>query len=169
MTREISEDQLQETILEACRAVGRRAFHTSDSRKQVRTPRGYQMVGDELAAGYPDLTLAPLRNGPQGSGPEGSPDPGEAVWAELKGPDGRLEQGQVEWLDDLPPHRAFVWKPEDLDDALGIVQEGHPPGTCRTCWTCSRDEIVRRVGVRKRGRAGGAPAAIGRRARGGRG
>ena len=156
----ISEDELQETILAACQAIGRRVFHTSDSRKQVRTKRGYELVGDELAAGYPDLTVAPPGTGQ------------EAIWAELKGPKGRLEETQAEWLDDLPAHRSFVWGPGDLDQALAIIQQGHPQGACRTCWTCSREEIIRRIGVRRKRAEGGSPPGIPaggvRPARGGR-
>ena len=155
----IGEDQLQETLVEACQAVGRRVFHASDSRKQVRTTRGYELVGDELAAGYPDLTVAPLPGG------------WDAIWAELKGPKGRLEEQQVEWLDDLPPHRGFVWRSDDLDEAVGIIQAGHPQAECRTCWTCSREEIIRRIGVRRKreGRGStGVPAGRAGPARGGR-
>ena len=139
----ISEDQLQETLVAACRATRRRVFHAGDSRKQVRTKQGYELVGDELATGYPDLTVAPRR------------EDGLAIWAELKGPEGRLEEGQVEWLDDLPHHQAFVWESRDLDEALEIIQRGHPAGVCRTCWACSREEIIERIHIRKkRGAAG---------------
>ena len=138
----ISEDQLQSTLVQACQAIRRRVFHTSDSRKQVRTKDGYGMVGDDLAAGYPDLTVA-----------KGMSEP--AFWAELKGPRGRLEEGQVDWLDDLPAHQAFVWRSQDLDEALEIIQQGHPGGICPTCWACSREEIIARVGMRGKKRPAG--------------
>ena len=138
----ITENDLQHTLIETCRAARRRVFHTSDSRKQVRGPEGYELVGDRLAGGYPDLTI--------GGGREA-----DTIWAELKGRKGHLSEEQVEWLDDLPPHRAYVWQPGDLDEAIEIITRGHP-GTgwetllpCRSCWTCHREEILQRVGTRK--------------------
>ena len=65
----IMEDELQNTLVEACWANQRKVFHTGDSRKQVRGPDGYEMVGDILTQGYPDLTIG---------GREGT------IWAELK-------------------------------------------------------------------------------------
>ena len=142
------ETELQNTLLETCGAAGRRVFHSSDSRKQVRGAEGsYELVGDTLSRGYPDLTIGEGR------------DAGTA-WAELKGPRGRLEGEQVKWLDDLPAHRAYVWRPEDLEEANSIILRGHPRGAdgtlraCRSCWTCSREEILKRVGVRRRRPAG---------------
>ena len=130
----LTEDDLQKTLIDTCRATGRRVFHTSDSRKQVRGQEGYEMVGDPLARGYPDLTVV---------------GHGETLWAELKGPRGKLEEEQVRWLDELPSHRGYVWRTDDLDEAIEIVTRGHPEGSCRSCWACCREEILKRVGIRK--------------------
>ena len=133
----ITEGELQNTLVEACWANQRKVFHTGDSRKQVRGPEGYELVGDTLTQGYPDLTIG---------GREG------VIWAELKSAKGRLDQEQVEWLDNLPPHQSHVWQPSDLEEAMEIIASGHPRREtgCRTCWTCSREEILQRVKVRKR-------------------
>ena len=144
----ITEGELQNTLVEACWANQRKVFHTGDSRKQVRGPDGYELVGDTLTRGYPDLTIG---------GREG------VIWAELKSAKGRLDQEQVEWLDNLPAHQSHVWQPSDLEEAMQIIASGHPKllpreeTGCRTCWTCSREEILQRVKVRKRrpkGKAG---------------
>ena len=139
----ITENDLQNTLVETCTAAGLRVFHTSDSRKQVRVGDSHQMVGDILTRGYPDLTIGGR---------------GNAIWAELKGDKGKLEEEHVGWLDDLPPHQAYVWQPEDLEQAMEIITRGHPgpgssPRPCRSCWTCSREEILQRVGKRKRRKA----------------
>ena len=137
----ITEDQLQNTLVQACGAARRPVFHPSDSRKQVRGKDGYEMVGDLLTKGYPDLTIGGRK---------------ETIWAELKGPRGRLEEEQVEWMDQLPEHRAYVWQPRDLEEALRVIDQGHPHNRegetpCETCWTCSRKEILKRVGTRRKG------------------
>ena len=102
----ITEEQLQHTLVEACRANQRKVFHTTDSRKQVRGPDGYEMVGDTLTQGYPDLTIG---------------DREDTIWAELKSAKGKLEQEQVEWLDNLPAHQSHVWQPSDLEEAMRII------------------------------------------------
>ena len=134
----MTERELQNTLLETCQALDLPAFHVHDSRREVRDRDGRRsLVGDIQAQGYPDLTVARR---------------GETLWAELKGPRGRLETAQVTWLDRLPEHRAFVWRVEDLDQAMAILGGGHPEGICRSCWSCSREEIIKRVGTRRRGR-----------------
>ena len=134
----MSENDLLRQVVEIFRAGGRRVFHVSDSRKQVRGNQGYVLVGDELARGYPDLTIT-------GRGPGAARQ--DVIWAELKGPEGQLEPQQVEWLDDLPAHRAYVWAEQDLDTAAQVQFSGHPAGG-RTCWTCRREEIIRQFGIR---------------------
>ncbi len=120
----ITERELQNTLLETCDALGIRAFHVHDSRRQVRKDGRLQLVGDARASGYPDLTIIAQ---------------GGAIWAELKSEKGKLNPDQVEWLESLPPHRAHVWRGRDLDLAIDIIRRGHPPGNCPTCWTCSRE------------------------------
>lgn len=132
----ISERELQATIITACELTGRLVFHLEDARRRVRRHGDHLMVGDAQTAGYPDLTIARQ---------------GEILWAELKGARGRLETRQVEWLDQLPPHQAYVWQPEHLDHALEIIQRGHP-AEAGTCWACHRAEILKRCGVRRQNR-----------------
>ena len=130
----ITERELQATIIEIFEAVGRQVFHVGDSRKEVRNGDTYTLVGDAQTAGYPDLTIA---------------GGGEVIWAELKSSRGKLEPEQVEWLDALPPHRAYIWQPRDLDLAARVAGSGHPADG-NTCWTCHRDEIIKRIGVKQR-------------------
>ena len=130
----MTENEILRQVVAIFEAGGRRVFHSSDSRKQVRNRDwGYRLVGDDLARGYPDLTIAGCSK--------------DTIWAELKGPDGRLEPEQVEWMDDLPAHRAYVWGEQDLDVAAQVQFSGHPPDG-RTCWTCRRGEIIGRFGIR---------------------
>ncbi len=137
----ITEQELQATVIEVLEAAGWRVFHVSDSRKEVRDGETYRLVGDPQAAGYPDLSASRS---------------GDALWAELKSQRGKLEPEQVEWLDDLPPHRACVWQPRDLDRAIAVAGSGHPAEGA-TCWACHRDEILKRVGVKRRSRGEARP------------
>ena len=138
----IAERELQATIIEACETLGLRVFHVHDARREVQGRSGRRLVGDAQAAGYPDLTIA---------------GNGRTVWAELKSGRGKLEPEQAEWLDMLPAHQSYVWQPRDLDLALRIVVSGHPADGS-TCWTCRREEILERVGI-KRKTGGAGPAA----------
>ena len=98
MTRLISEAQFQNTVIEIFRAHGCPVFHIGDSRREIRRRDGTRLlVGDHRARGYPDLTIA------------GTPD--EVIWAELKAEGKYPTPEQREWLDRLPPHRAYVWRP----------------------------------------------------------
>ncbi len=112
----ISERELQATLIAAGELVGRQVFHLEDARKVVRSRNHnwYALVDDSQAAGYPDLTIARQ---------------GQVLWAELKGSHGRLDHRldhrQVNWLDHLPPHHACVWKPENLDQPLEIINAGN--------------------------------------------
>ena len=130
----ITEKELQATIIELFEATGRQVFHVGDSRKEVWNGEAYTLVGDTQAAGYPDLTIA---------------GGGEVIWAELKSKRGKLEPEQVEWLDALPEHQAYIWQPKDLDLATRVAGSGHPADGS-TCWTCHRDEIIKRIGVKRR-------------------
>ena len=124
MTRLISEAQFQNTVIEIFQAHGCPVFHIGDSRREIRRRDGTRLlVGDHRARGYPDLTIA------------GTPD--EVIWAELKAEGKYPTPEQREWLDRLPPHRAYVWRPGDLDTVELVAQRGHPPDG-RTCWTCRR-------------------------------
>ena len=139
----VTETELLNTVTEIFEVQGCRAFHVNDSRREVNEDGRRKLVGDAQAAGYPDLTIAGVRQ--------------TVIWAELKSRTGKLEPEQVEWLDDLPPHQAYVWKPDDLDVIARIAESGLHPNDGRTCWTCRREEIIKRTGVR-RGRKAGDPA-----------
>ena len=132
----VTEKELQTTVSVAFEAAGQRVFHIGDSRKEVMDGERYELVGDTQAAGYPDLTIA---------------GGGKILWAELKSQQGKLEPLQVEWLDELPAHQAYVWRPEDLERALEVAISGHRAAG-PTCWTCHREEILKRIGVRRRKR-----------------
>ena len=106
-----SEKAFQTALLEAIRLSGGMVYHAHDSRRQVRSGEGYALVGDADAKGYPDLTILTRKR--------------EVIWAELKSPKGKVTAEQAAWLRNLPPHKAFLWRPADFDDAARIVQEGH--------------------------------------------
>ena len=139
----ITETELLNTVTEIFEAHGYRAFHVNDSRREVSVGGRRTLVGDAQATGYPDLTIAGVS--------------GTVILAELKSRTGKLEPEQVEWLDRLTPHQAYVWKPDDLDIIAKVAESGLHPNDGRTCWACRREEIILRTGVR-RGRTGGDPA-----------
>lgn len=92
-----SEAELQEAIRAAAMMGGWLYYHTHESR---RSP-----------AGFPDVVLAHPRRR-------------ELVIAELKRTDGRLTLEQRDWLDvlrDCGPPMVELWRPADLDDAIGLL------------------------------------------------
>ena len=142
------EVELQNTLLETCGAARRRVFHNSDSRKQVRGAEGYELVGDILCRGYPDLTIGEGR------------DAGTA-WAELKGPRGHLETKSrwSGWTTCRPTAPTSgdqrTWRKPTESSSGDTPGEGTGAlRACRSCWACSREEILKRVGVRRRRPAG---------------
>lgn len=84
----LTEAEIQRGLTQAVRALGGRSYHN------------LYAVGSD--SGYPDMTVV-------------LPD-GRIYWFEAKGPRGRVSPDQVEWLERLADHRAFVVWP-DVDRA----------------------------------------------------
>ena len=61
--------------------------------------------------GYPDLTIVTADR--------------RVIFAELKSVKGDITDPQRAWLIALPDHQAYLWRPDDWDDAVRIIQEGH--------------------------------------------
>ena len=135
----ITETELLNTVTEIFEIHGYRVFHVNDSRREVNAGGRRMLVGDAQTTGYPDMTIA---------GPSTDPE-GTVIWAELKSRTGKLEPEQVEWLDQLTRHRAYVWIPDDLEIITRIAESGLHPEDGRTCWACRREEIIKRTGVRR--------------------
>ena len=77
--------------------LGGMVYHTYDSRRSTK--------------GYPDLTIVTLD--------------GRVIWAELKVGKKQPTEDQWGWLRGLPDHQAYLWRPDDWDDAVRIIQKGH--------------------------------------------
>ena len=92
-----SEREFQASITRVVAVFGGLVYHTYDSRRS--------------AMGYPDLTILTLDR--------------RVIFAELKNDRGRLTEDQRVWLEALPDHQAYLWRPDDFDDAVRIIQEGH--------------------------------------------
>jgi hypothetical protein len=86
LTRPMTEAQLQAAVIECAEWLGWRCYHTTYS------------IGSDR--GYPDLTLV-------------NPRQGRVLWAELKGPRGRLSPAQAAWLAELTSagQEAYLWSP----------------------------------------------------------
>jgi hypothetical protein len=82
----MTEAELQRKITDLCDWLRLKWHHETDSRKSKR--------------GFPDLVIA---------------GPGGVVFAELKGPKGKLSKEQAEWLAMLllGGTKAYCWFPED--------------------------------------------------------
>ena len=92
-----SEREFQAQVMRVVAVFGGLVYHTYDSRRS--------------AMGYPDLTILTLDR--------------RVIFAELKNDRGRLTEDQRVWLEALPDHQAYLWRPDDFDDAVRIIQEGH--------------------------------------------
>ena len=92
-----SEREFQASVTRVVEMLGGLVYHTYDSRRS--------------AMGYPDLTIVTLNQG--------------VIFAELKSVKGRVTDSQWVWLRGLPDHQAYLWRPEDFDDAVRIIQFGH--------------------------------------------
>ncbi len=105
--KNVSEAQFQAQIIDVAQRLGWQVFHVSDSRREVRGRNVSFLVGDKLARGWPDLTLAHPR------------------WRmfgvrELKTNTGRLTPVQRRWLETLAVVGvdALIWRPRDWDDLI---------------------------------------------------
>ena len=92
-----SERDFQAQLMQVVEMFGGLVYHTYDSRRS--------------AFGYPDLTIVTRDR--------------RLIFAELKSDKGRLTEDQRVWLEALPDHQAYLWRPDDFDDAVRIIQEGH--------------------------------------------
>lgn len=105
----MKEAQFQKLIVETALTCGWLVFHVSDSRREViDRKRGVSfLVGDELARGWPDLTLAHPR------------------WRrfgvrELKTNVGKVTADQQHWLETLAACGVDVgvWRPRHWDELI---------------------------------------------------
>ena len=92
-----SEREFQAQLIKVVEMLGGLVYHTYDSRRSAK--------------GYPDLTILTLDR--------------RVIFAELKNDRGRLTEDQRVWLEALPDHQAYLWRPDDFDDAVRIIQKGH--------------------------------------------
>ena len=100
MILKLSERDFQAQLMQVVEMFGGLVYHTYDSRRSAR--------------GYPDLTIV-LKNGPAR----------RVLWAELKAGKKQPTDSQWIWLRGLPDHQAYLWRPDDWDDAVRIIQYGH--------------------------------------------
>lgn len=99
----MTESDLQEAIVEAARWHGWLVYHTFDSRRSE--------------PGFPDLVLVhPKRQH-------------LPVFAEIKSARGRLTPPQISWIGALLHSgvKCFVWRPENLDDAIAFLANPEEP------------------------------------------
>ncbi len=88
--RHMPEAAFQEKVLDLCKWLRLKVFHTYDSRKSA-------------GPGFPDLVIV---------------GPGGTIFAELKSTTGRVSASQTEWLDALKAsgEQVILWRPEDWKD-----------------------------------------------------
>ena len=89
LVNEVTERQLQDTIIRMAKLLGWSVYHTYDSRRSER--------------GYPDLTLCHADHG--------------LVFMELKREKGRVSKWQTFWISQLTRagQRAYVVRPSQVD------------------------------------------------------
>ena len=109
-----SERDFQAQLIQVVDMLGGLAYHAHDSRREVKRNGERVLVGDADAKGYPDLTIV-LKDGPKR----------RVLWAELKAGKRKPTEDQRIWLGALPDHQAYLWRPDDWDDAVRIIQYGH--------------------------------------------
>lgn len=91
----MTEAQFQQQITDYCDWLRLRWHHETDSRRSKK--------------GFPDLVIVGER----------------LIFVELKSARGRISKEQREWIDDLESAgvEVYVWRPDDLDDALRILRK----------------------------------------------
>jgi hypothetical protein len=106
VTKRRDEFDLQEQIIDTALTFGWQVFHVRDSRREViDRKRGVSfLVGDELAKGWPDLTLA-------------HPRWRRFAVRELKSNTGRVTAEQRQWIETLTlcGVDVAIWRPRDWD------------------------------------------------------
>ena len=105
------EKDFQAQLMQAVGMLGGRAFHAHDSRRQVRRNGELVLVGDADTKGYPDLTIVTADR--------------RVIFAELKVGKKQPTASQGAWLRALPDHQAYLWRPDDWNDAVRVIQHGH--------------------------------------------
>jgi hypothetical protein len=104
LLRSITEQALQDKIIDYARLCGWLVCHFHDSRREVVTDSGRsEMIGDADAKGFPDTVLV------RGD---------DLVFAEIKRETGTVSAEQQVWLDWLgrvPGVSVYVWRPSDWD------------------------------------------------------
>ena len=111
----IKEKDFQAQLMKVVAMLGGLVYHSHDSRREVVNRGGERvLVGDADAKGYPDLTIVTADR--------------RVIFAELKASKRQPTETQWVWLRALPDHQAYLWRPDDLDDAVRIIQNGHRHG-----------------------------------------
>ena len=92
----VTEQRLQETIVEMAEYLGWETWHDNDSRRNK--------------PGFPDLLIVHPEHG--------------AAWFELKSQAGRVRKEQRRWLDLLTAagQRAYVVRPSQIDDVERLLR-----------------------------------------------
>lgn len=118
---EITEAELQSTVVSFAKRTGWAHWHVPDARMQV----GHRLVGAAQAAGLPDLLLVHRVHG--------------FVFAELKTETGKLRPAQVKALTIMAEAagpaslsgvrvRVHVWRPRDMDSVIiPLLRSGRGP------------------------------------------
>ena len=109
-----SEREFQSQLMQVVEMLGGLTFHAHDSRREVVKNGKRILVGDADAKGYPDLTIVQKDGAAR-----------RVIWAELKIGKKQPTDSQWIWLRGLPDHQAYLWRPDDWDDAVRIIQYGH--------------------------------------------
>lgn len=122
----MKEKDFQAQIVELVDMLGGLTFHIHDSRREVRMNGESVLIGDAGAKGYPDLTIVTRDR--------------RVIFAELKIGKKQPTEHQWVWLRALPNHQAFLWRPDDWDDAVRIIQEGHRKQ--KVAWDTAAEKVI---------------------------